>query len=468
MQIYDCIVVGAGISGLSAAWALHQRGAKLLVIEQQPSVGGALRSEKTDEGFVLEHGTQTVSSSDPALWQHFAELGIEQERLVSSVQRTYVVHNDTLEPLPLSPMGFVSSRLLSPAARLRLLAEPLLPRALTPDESIATFFNRRFGPELTRTIVAPFVSGIYGGDPHELSIRAIFPGLWETEQHHGSLLRGLLVRSKRGSKRAASPPRQTFNFRNGLAVWPQAIARALGPERVWTDTTATALAPVEQNWLVTVVRNGKEEILEASRVILAVPTEPAARLVAGLEPVAAQAFRATRYPPMAAVHLGYRREDVAHPLDGMGMLCPSNDQSATMGTLWMSTIFPEHAPAGMVLTTAFVGGATMPDVAQQSEETLLALIQREQQQLMGVRGEPVLKRVAYWQRSIPQYDAGQFRRISACNRLEARWPGLYIVSNYRSGFSVEHCWQKGVELGSHIVLPELKKDEQERFVGTLV
>ncbi len=455
MFTYDCIIVGAGMSGLSTAYALHHRGAKIVLIESKSTIGGALCSENTNTGFVLEHGTQTVSSDAPALWKHFEDIGIAQDRIVASSQRVYLPRQGVLEPLSLSPGALVQSRLLSPQAKLRMLAEPLLPRTPTSDESIGSFFKRRLGPEFTRTIIEPFVSGVYGGNMDELSVHALFPALWEMEQRHGSLVGGMLASNKHNhTETTSSAKRETFSFRKGLATWPQALAEQVGWEHIWCNTHITKLAPANQSWYVTVMRNGHEEVIHATRVVLAIPAHSVAPLLAELEPMTTHYLKAIRYPPLAVIHMVYQRDQVSHPLDGFGMLCPADEQCKLLGTLWMSRIFAERAPDGMVLASSFLGGARNPELTVQSDEALIARAKQEQRNLMGISGETVFTRIVRWQHSIPQYDASHAACLAACNRLEARWPGLYLLGSYRNGFSVEACWQKGMELGHHMVLAQ--------------
>ncbi len=452
MQTFDCIVVGAGISGLSAAYTLQQRGARVLLVEALSRTGGLLNSEITDDGFVLEHGAQTVSNNDPALWEHFEELGIASELLVAGSRRVYMPYQGQLERLSFSFAGLVGSRLLSPRAKLRLLLEPVLPRATTTDESVAHFFTRRLGAEFTRRIIDPFVSGVFGGDSSMLSVRAMFPNLWHLEQHHGSLLRGWFANKGHNGPAPNHGPRQTFNFRRGMQTWADALVKALPPDQVWTNTRAVALQPAEQHWQLTMVQGEQEMVVSAAHIVLAVPADVAARLVGPLEPAASQALQAVRYPPLAMVYMGYRRNDIAHPLDGLGILCPWPEQRRILGMLWISTVFPTHAPDAMVLTTAFVGGTRAPDLARLEKEPLLEMVRREQQELIGARGGPVLARVVYWKRSVPQYEASYAHLIEMCNRLEARWPGLYLVSNYRNGFSVTRCWQQSRALAARLTL----------------
>jgi oxygen-dependent protoporphyrinogen oxidase len=358
-----------------------------------------------------------------------------------------------LQPLSLSPVTMLRTPLLSLENRMRLLIEPLIPRAPTRDESIAQFFNRRLGPGFTQAIIEPFVSGVYGGNLDDLSMRALFPRLWQMEQRHGSLLSGIIASSlAKDTEPPSASSRETFSFAEGLSTWTDALVEAIGAEHIQLNTTAVGLQPVEQRWQLTIQRTGTEEVVEADRVILAIPANKAAPLVAHLEPTATHALQTLAYPPLAVVHLAYPRDAIPHAMDAMGVLCPSQAQCNGLGMLWMSTIFPERAPDGQVLTTTFVGGARAPELARQNTETLISTVRQEHRNYLNVRTEPTLAQVVPWPRSIPQYDAAYTRRIAACNRLEARWPGLYLLSNYRQGFSVEQCWQHAQKVGESIVL----------------
>lgn len=455
-MIYDCIIVGAGISGLSAAAALQARGANLLVVEAGATPGGAMQSTIRDDGYVLDNGPNTVTSNNAALWQHFAELGIADARIVAghSGKNRYVLRDGKPAALPLSPPAFVRSSLLSPAAKLRLMLEPLLPRSPMPDESVFSFFARRLGLEPAQRMIDPFVSGVYAGDPRALSVKAAFGSLWDAEQRAGSIVLGMLTARKAQSE-APKPKqrakRELFNFTNGLATWPQAIADRLG-ERLWLNAPATGLQPADYGWRLTVRRNGHEEVLHASQVVLAAPAFVAADLVAGVDTAAAAALQAIPYPPMAVVHLAFPRENIAHPLDGFGVLCPSEEGRNVLGILWNSTLFAGRAPAGVALTTSFVGGARTPEIALQDDELLTSLVVREHVTMLGAQGQPVMVHISRWPRAIPQYVAGHDERIATLEQLEAAWPGLHLIGNYRGGVSAEKCWQNGLDLGNRLAL----------------
>ncbi len=449
-MVYDCIIIGAGLSGLSAAYALHKRGRSVLLIEASSRVGGALGSERTAEGFVLEHGPNTVVSNDPALWAHFAELGIGEQRITarSSAKKRYILKNGRPEAIPMGPGALLGTPLLPLSSKFRMLAEPLLPRASTNDETVATFFARRLGPEPMQQLVDPFVSGVYAGDPATLSIRAAFPRLWDAEQRSGSIIRGMLF-AKRPNDKPKSR-REMFSFRDGLGTWTQSLADSIGSERIWLDSPATSISGNGDDWRVSVRHNGRDELLESQRVIVATPAYVAADLIADLDQAAANALRAIPYPPVSIVHLAYNRGNVAHPLDGFGMLCPSREGRKVLGILWPSSLFEGRAPEGTVLTTSFIGGARAPELARQSPEQLIATAIHEHEALLGARGEPLLAQTMTWQQAIPQYTIGHTQRIEAVERLEAAHAGLHLLANYRGGISVPQCWQNGQALAEQI------------------
>jgi oxygen-dependent protoporphyrinogen oxidase len=179
--------------------------------------------------------------------------------------------------------------------------------------------------------------------------------------------------------------------------------------------------------------------------------------VAELDETAAKALRAIPYPPMAVVHLGYKRSAVAHPLDGFGVLCPSGEGRRVLGILWSSSLFAGSAPLDHVLTTTFVGGARLPETTRQTDAELITMVVREHEDILGAKGAPAMTRVTRWQKAIPQYTAGHTQRIATLEHLEAEHPGLFLVGNYRDGLSVEKCWEKGMALAEKVALRGTKR-----------
>lgn len=453
MDTYDVVVVGGGVSGTSAAYALYKRGAEVLLLEAGDEVGGSMRSVVTPDGYTLDLGPNTLGTKDAALWNEFADLGITRQLIPAerAGRKRYFLKDGKPLAIPSSPVAMVRTPLISLEAKLRMLREPFAPAGAAADESVRSFFDRRIGPEAMARLVDPFVSGVYSGDPSQMSIKAAFPTLWEAERRGGSIIRGML----KGGKKAEGPkgPKMksvTFNFAGGISTWPKAVARVLGERRVWRGARVTDLFNEAGTWRLVVERGGRSETVEARAVIVATPAYAAADLVADLDLAASSALRAIPYSSMAVVHLGYNREQVAHPLDGFGVLAPSCEQKPFLGILWTSSLFPAFAPRGKLLTTTLMGGALNPIRPEQSQEELVATAVRENEAVLGARGKPELVHFARWPHAVAQYNFGHVERIAALERLEVARPGLYFAGSYRGGVGVPKCWRNAVDLADRV------------------
>jgi protoporphyrinogen/coproporphyrinogen III oxidase len=456
MHSYDVIIIGGGISGLSAAYTLYKRGLEVLVLEAGDEVGGAMRSITTPEGYTLDCGPNTLATREPRLWSEFGDLGLRRQMVFAgrAGKRRYFLQDGKPLEIPGSPVGLLRTPLLPFAAKLRMLREPLVPRSGAPDESVESFFARRLGPEAMARLIDPFVSGVYSGDPAAMSVKAAFPSLWEAERRAGSIVKGMLSGRPKAPKGAPKGPKMrsvTFSFVGGIATWPQAIARTLGPQRVWKQARASDLFHEDGLWRLVVERaDGPAATVEARAVIMATPAHSAADLVAELDSQAAAALRAIPYSSMAVVNLGYRRNQVAHPLDGFGVLTPSCERRNFLGILWASSLFPPFAPEGRVLTITLMGGSLNPVRAEQSREELIASAIRDNEAVLGASGEPELINYTRWPAAIPQYNFGHDERIAVLERLEQTRPGLHFLGSYRGGVGVPKCWKNAVELADRV------------------
>lgn len=455
MNAYDVVIVGAGISGLSAAYALYKRGLEVLVIEAGAEVGGSMQSVTTPEGYVLDRGPNTLATRDPRMWSEFVDLGLAERMVVAgrAGKRRYFLFNGRPLEIPGNPIGLVRTPLVSLGGKLRMLREPFVPRGGAPDESVAAFFARRLGPEAMERLVDPFVSGVYSGDPAAMSVKAAFPALWQAERKAGSVIRGMVGGREKPAQGAPRGPKMrsvTFSFKGGIAEWPQAIARALGPRRVWRSARASDLFHEAGVWRLVVERDGRAETVEARAVILATPAYAAAELVDDLDGQAAAALRAIPYSSMAVVNLGYRRNQVAHPLDGFGVLAPSCEGRSFLGILWASSLFPPFAPEGRVLTINLMGGSLRPVRPEQTREELIAQAIKDNEQVIGASGAPEVVNYTAWPRAIPQYNFGHDERIAALEGLERARPGLHFLGSYRGGVGVPKCWKNGVTLADRV------------------
>jgi len=439
MQPLDTIVIGAGISGLTAAYGLTKRSRTCTVLDPGPEAGGVIASRRRD-GFLYEMGPNSTLDTTPLINALLADLGIANERIdANAVAATrYIVRGGKLVPLPGSPGAFFTTRAFTLKAKLRLFAEPFIAR--TPagvDESIAAFVRRRLGSEFLDYAIDPFVAGIYAGDPGRISVGAAFPRLLALEQAHGSLIKGQIVgaRARKKNKEVAKNVAASFSFRNGMQTLTDALVKALPPIEYGT-TARRVMRDGDGSFTVEGVRNGAPVAWRARSVVLAAPAYAAASMIEGIAPDAAAALAGVEYAPIAIVASAYRRSDVAHSLAGFGFLVPKREHQHILGCLFSSSMFDGRAPEGSVLLTSFAGGRRNPAIASASDAEIAASVRAELQARVGAHGAPLWQELARWPQAIPQYDIGHLDRMRRIDAAEAAVPGLYFCANYRGGVAV--------------------------------
>ncbi|HBL25217.1 MAG TPA: protoporphyrinogen oxidase [Acidobacteria bacterium] len=426
----DLLVVGAGISGLTAAFWLRRAGWRVAVLEAAPRTGGSIETW-SEGGWRFEMGPNTVLESRAEVGRLLREAGLAASRIVAAPtgKRRFLWKQDRLVPLPGGPLGFLTTPLFSAGAKLRLLREPWIGRPPEgTEETIARFVTRRLGPEFLRYAVGPFVSGVYAGDPDRLSVRWAVPKIASLEAEHGSLIRGALARRK-----GPQPGGAMFSFPPGLEELPRRLAEQVGDVR--TGVAATRILRREGGFTVETTAGP----VTATRVLLAVPADVAADLLAEVTVERSRLFAEIPYAAVAIVSLGYRRSDVAHALDGFGFLAPRGEGLRVLGCLFPSQLFPDRAPEGRVALAAFLGGRTDPVAVTLDDAQLLAAVEDDLRRALGVRSAPVLTRVRRWPRAIPQYEVGHGRFVERAAEIEREIPGLFLGGNYLRGVSVADC-----------------------------
>jgi protoporphyrinogen/coproporphyrinogen III oxidase len=465
-------IIGAGITGLTAAFYLKRRGVPVTVYEAGQHVGGVIQTVQRD-GFLAENGPNTILETSPKIAQLVRDAGLSSRRLDSDpgAEARYVVRYRRPIEMPGSPLGFFTTRLFTARAKLAVLREPFVPRRRDgKEESVAEFVKRRLNQEFLDHAIDALVSGVYAGDAYKLSVPQAFPRLAELEARYGSLIKGQIFGARKRKRRGdvARDRAHKFSFDEGLQVLPDTLAMQLG-DAVKLSTPVTKLAQVGGGWILTLsegrvtrapgIGDSQSPSLhnfevEHSAVIYCGtayklaelkieggPGSPLPVVVAhGVTRPASEIdlslFSEIRYPPVASVVLGFRREDVAHPCQGFGMLIPKVEGFRILGTIFSSSLFPNRAPAGHVTLTSYVGGERQPDLASRPPDELVALVNEDLRVLLGVKGKPVFQHTALYPRAIPQYNLGYGRYREAMNALEKQAAGLFLAGHYREGVSL--------------------------------
>ena len=433
-------IIGAGITGLTAAFYLKRSGVPVVVYEASDRVGGAIQSIQA-EGYLAEFGPNTILETSPKVTQLVIDAGLASRRLDPDPKASarYVVRYQRPIEMPGSPLGFFTTSLFTAKAKLAVLREPFVAaRRDGVEESVAQFVVRRLGQEFLDHAIDALVAGVYAGDPYKLSVPQAFPKLGQLEARYGSLIKGQIfgVRERKRRGEVAKDRAPKFSFDQGLQVLPDTLRERLG-EAMRLNTTVTRLTQTAEGWTLDVRERGQQTRAEHSAVIYAGTAFKLAEMeVQTSMPLRLATFAEIRYPPVASVVLGFRREDVAHPCNGFGMLIPKIEGFKILGTIFSSSLFPNRAPAGHLTLTSYVGGERFPELASLPPEKLFALTCEDLRVLLGVKGKPTFQHCVFYPRAIPQYNLGYGRYRELMADIEGKAPGLFFAGHYRDGISL--------------------------------
>lgn len=447
-------VLGGGLTGLTAAWKASAAGHAVRLLESGPRLGGAVRTEFID-GWRVEGGPNSFRASTPETRAILGELGLDAQTINpdSAARNRYVVIGNRLVAVPQtsSPKELMASPLLGMGAKIRLASEASFkPRIRREDVSVADFAREHFGDQALERLGQPLVSGIWAGDAERLSLRQAFPQAWEAERTTGSLLRAMADASRARKEQGLPAAQEMVSFRGGMQALPDALAARLPPGSVELNAGVRSILPgAGSRWCVAWEGAGGPERDEFDWVLAAIPGHGLAQLEIGSpgsHPLSGLA--GIEYPPVASVFVGYRRDQVQHPLDGFGALVPAVDKRSILGVIFTSSLFPGRAPAGHVALTALAGGALNPGIVGLPPGKLNALVCEDLGALLGARGEPAFLHHTLWPRGIPQYNLGYERHIQTIAGCEASHPGLLIGGSARDGIAIPECLASGVKMAA--------------------
>ncbi|MFN4319110.1 MAG: protoporphyrinogen oxidase [Aquificaceae bacterium] len=416
----DAIVVGAGISGLSLAAHLKREGFEVKVLEKEEVEGGNIQTIKRD-GFVLELGPQTILA-DQKVEEFLQKVGIEPQYAQDQAKIRYIYKKGKLIPLPMSPISFLTSPLFSLFGKLRVLKEPFIAPSIKKEESVEEFVVRRLGKEFLDYVVAPFISGVYAGDPKELSVKYAVKRVYELEQKFGSLIKGAI------KLKALGPGGRLISFEGGNHTLIKKLGEGLDLER---ENVVLRIRRKVDRFVID-AKGGK---YEARSVIISAPATSASYLLREISWSASQIFDQIYYAPVVVVHAAVDKGSVP---PGFGFLIPRVEKKRMLGVLFSSQIFKDRAPQDKELLTIYLGGATDPEVIDYEEERIFSLVEKELRETLFVNRVEFLN-LTRWKRAIPQYTLGYGKYLELAKTLEQENPGLFLTGNYLYGVSVADC-----------------------------
>ena len=450
-------ILGGGISGLAAAFALEElrrSGSDLeyILYEASSRLGGVLRTEQVD-GCLVEAGPDSFITEKPWAIDLCRELGLGEQLIGSNDadRKTYILTNGRLVEMPDGLMFMVPTKILptglSPLfswkAKLRMTKELFHPpRAVDHDESVAAFVERHYGAEMVDRLADPLLSGVYGGEAASLSVRAVLPRFAEMERTHGSLGRAMLAARKKmaAGPRKPAPPLFT-SLKDGMQHLAETVVARLTPASLLTNAPVQAVQAEggTEGWVVSAGMLSDQ----FDRVIIALPAPAAAKVLRMASPELSAELAAIQYSSSITVGLGYDREVRESLPPGFGFLVPRSEGRKLLAATFVHNKFPHRAPEDRALLRCFFAAKSAEDVWTLADDQIVGIVRDELQQILGLRAEPLFARVYKWKSAMAQYGVGHLDRLDRIERLRKQLPGLALAGNAYRGIGVPDCVRSG-------------------------
>ncbi|XP_030476902.2 protoporphyrinogen oxidase, mitochondrial isoform X1 [Syzygium oleosum] len=474
-------VVGAGVSGLAAAYKLKSNGVNVTVYEAEGKIGGKLRSV-LQGGLIWDEGANTMTESEVEVRNLLDELGIrEKQQYPLSQNKRYIVRNGMPVLIPTNPIALIKSNILSTQSKFKIIMEPLLWKKRTNSltsgdgqESVGEFFERHFGREVVDYLIDPFVAGTSGGDPESLSMPHSFPEVWNLEERFGSIIAGaikskLSATREKGGELKSSPdkkkrPRGSFSFQGGMQTLAYVLCQKLSQDDLKLKSKVLSLscshdgAPASGDWSVSYSSDHNKHLQDSTfdAVIMTAPLCNVKELKitkrGNLFPL--NFIPEITYAPLSVMITTFRKENVKRPLEGFGVLVPSEEQKnglRTLGTLFSSMMFPDRAPNDLYLYTTFIGGSRNRELAKASKDELKQIVTSDLRRLLGAEGEPTFVNHCYWSKAFPLYGQNYDSVLQAITKLEEELPGFFYAGNHKDGLSVGKSIASGCKAADLVI-----------------
>jgi protoporphyrinogen/coproporphyrinogen III oxidase len=450
-------IIGGGISGLSAAHALEKKRragveVEYVLYESSPRFGGVLVTDRVD-GCLIEAGPDSFLTEKPWASDLCGELGLADQLIGSNDRdrKTYIVVKGKLIEMPDGLMFMVPTKIMptvlsplfSAKTKLRMAREWFHPsHKADGDETVASLVERHYGPEMVDRLADPLLSGVYGGEASQLSVRAVLPRFADMEAKHGSLGRSMLAARRAASKASTGPPRPLFtSLKDGMQQMVDALVAQLDRGALKAGATVQAVTPEDRGWIVSAGLQSDQ----FDAVILALSTQAAAGLLRMCSGNLASELGGVNYSSSVTVALGYDQEVRKSLPPGFGFLVPRSEGKRILAATFVHNKFPHRAPDDRAIVRCFLGGTRDEQVLALSEDEILGLVRDDLKQIISLSAEPLFSRVYKWKSAMAQYGVGHLERIQRIAALCKKLPGLALAGNGYAGIGVPDCVRSGAE-----------------------
>lgn len=474
-------VVGAGISGLAAAYRLKSNGVNVTLFEADKKAGGKIRTVAQD-GLIWDEGANTMTETEMEVTELIDDLGLrDKQQFPISQDKRYVAKNGSPLLIPASPIALIQSNILSAQSKLQMILEPFTWRKRQAteqsggdaSESVGEFFERHFGKELVDNLIDPFLAGTCGGDPESVSMRHMFPDLWSLEKRFGSIISGAIqsqlsakMEKSGGTKHSQEKKKRqrgSFSFQGGMQTLIDTVCKQFGEDELKLQSKVLSLSYSHdmdsqlKDWSVSYASNGKHaQALPFDAVVMTAPVSDLKQMEFKIRgnPFSLDFLPEVNYLPVSLMITTFKKANVKRPLEGFGVLIPSKERSnglKTLGTLFSSMMFPDRSPSDLYLYTTFIGGSRDRELAKASTDELKQIVSSDLQQLLGAEGEPHSLKHVFWSKAFPLYGRNYDIVLGAVEKIEQDLPGFFYAGNHKDGLSVGKALASGCNAADMVI-----------------
>ena len=425
---FKTVIIGSGISGLSAGHFLSKKSTDFIILEADNKVGGIIQS-KTQNKFICENGPNTVLLNNDAIIEMIKDCKMWDELKFpteNSNKNRFVLNENKLTIIPTKFSKFISTPLLSKVGKFRIFKELFVKRH-NQDTSVYNFISKRFGKEFHDQFIEPFLTGVYAGDTKKMSAKHSLKLLWALEQTHGSIIKGFLKKEKNKVN--------SFNFKGGLSSLITKVADLL-KENIKLDYKVNKIEKTNNGYKIL---SDSGDII-CNEVICAIPSYVLKQLI--WDDSLIQELNRVVYNPIDVFHFGLERKNINNNINGFGVLTKPSDKKNFLGILFNSRIFDFVAPNDMDLFTVLVGGERQKELCQLPVKELESKVLKELEEMINHKGNIVFSNHFKWEKGIPQYNLNQEQLVSSISNFEKNNKNFHITGNYFNGISVSDCIKK--------------------------
>lgn len=434
------LILGGGISGLATAYFLKKRNRPFLLFEKSDDVGGVFKSSEY-ENHILDFGPNSIRDKNGLIQEIVTDLGLEDEMLEisESFKTRYLLKEGNLKAVS-SPLSLLKSDLISWKGKLKALSEVFKKAENYSEESVGSFFERRFGKEIVDQILDPVLSGIYAGKVYDMSMQQLYPDLINLERDYGSVIQGLIKKSRSKQK----TERKVINFKKGISQFTSGLYEFLKDDIIHEEVLS--ITKKEGKYFI---KTSRDEYL-SEQIISCLPSYVLAKLVEDWNSELSSTLSEIKYAPLVSTQIAFESSEIEVPKSGFGFLVPSREKIPILGAIWKSAIFENHATPNTSLFNILAGGSHYSGIVDKPISLIEEESLRSFSSIMKISAEPKFITSWVWGKAIPQFSVQHPSLISQISAFEAQNKGFCVGGNYIWGVAIPDCVEKAKAIADEL------------------